>query len=189
MLPDKLGLSPSALLTQVRTTFLVILGRVPAVSSYLANADGLWQAVGASVIFTILISLYPAMTVTPVLFLISVLVQLIGVLLLLLLFYSTLRRADAVDKFLPFAVPFLWIENIQQLLGGLVQNIVVLTGDQSILILIMPTAIWTIYWLWRVGRDIVGKGGLMAAGFVAMSFIIDVALLALLQSRLPAAGG
>ena len=93
------------------------------------------------------------------------------------------------DKLLPFIVPFLWIENLQQLLGGIVQSLTVMTGDQTLMISILPVAVWTCYWLWRVGRDIVGKGGLVAAGFIAMSFMIDVSLLYMLQSRLPAIGG
>ena len=70
-----------------------------------------------------------------------------------------------------------------QLLGGIVQNLMVATGDHSMLILILPVAIWSIYWLWRLGRDIVGKGGGVAAGFVVMSFLIDLGLLVVLQSR------
>ena len=79
---------------------------------------------------------------------------------------------------------FLWIENFQQLLGGTIQNIVVITGDQSVMVLILLVAIWTCYWLWRIGRDIVGKGGWVAVGFIALSFLIDVALLYMLQARL-----
>ena len=59
----------------------------------------------------------------------------------------------------------------------------------TLMISILPVAVWTCYWLWRIGRDIVGKGGLVAAGFIALSFMIDVSLLYMLQSRLPAIGG
>ena len=71
---------------------------------------------------------------------------------------------------------------MQQLFGGTIQNIAVITGDQSVMVLIMGIAVWTCYWLWRIGRDIVGKGGWVAAGFIALSFMIDVVLLYMLQS-------
>jgi len=60
----------------------------------------------------------------------------------------------------------------------------VLSGDPSMLVLILPVAIWSIYWLWRLGRDVIGKGGAAAAGFVMLSFLIDSGLLVLLQSRI-----
>ena len=104
--------------------------------------------------------------------------------LLVLVFDIFLKAIGRPAKFLPFAVPFLWIENLQQLLGGIIQNIVVITGDQSVMVLILLVAIWTCYWLWRIGRDIVGKGGWVAAGFIALSFVIDVVLLYMLQARL-----
>ena len=63
-----------------------------------------------------------------------------------------------------------------------------MTGDQTVLILILPLAIWTIYWLWRLGRDIIGKGGGVAAGLVMLSFMIDLGLLLVLQSRVGGAG-
>ena len=65
--------------------------------------------------------------------------------------------------------------------SGVIQNIVVITGDQSVMVLILVIAIWTCYWLWRIGRDIVGKG-LGGCWFIAMSFVIDVTLLYMLQT-------
>ena len=178
------NLSPSALMAVVRLTLLVLLGRRPATGSFDASTKGLWQAIAASVIFTILVTLYPAVEAAPGLFLSAIILQFIGIILLLLVFDVFLKALDRSAKFLPFAVPFLWIENIQQLLGGIVQNLVVITGDPSVMVLILVIAIWTCYWLWRIGRDIVGKGGLVAAGFIALSFVIDVILLYLLQARL-----
>ena len=178
------NLSPSALLTVVRVTILVLLGRRPAVGSFDASPQGLWQAILASLIFTILVTIYPALDSAPGLFVSALLLQFIGIILLVLLFDFFLKSIERPSKLLPFVVPFLWIENLQQLLGGIVQNLVVMTGDQSVMVLILVIAVWTCYWLWRIGRDIVGKGGWLAAGFIAISFAVDVILLYALQSRL-----
>ena len=75
------------------------------------------------------------------------------------------------------------IENVQQLFGGIVQNLVILTNDHTILLMILPLAIWTCYWMWRIGRDIVGKGGFLAAAIVGLSMMVDVCLLFAVQSR------
>ena len=45
------NLSPLALLAMVRLTLLVLLGRRPAIGSFDASPQGLWQAICASVIF------------------------------------------------------------------------------------------------------------------------------------------
>ena len=178
------SLSPSALIGMVRVTLMVLFGRRPAIGSFNTSPQGLWQAVASSVIFTILVTIYPALEATPRLFISAIILQFIGIMLLVLVFDIFLKAIDRPAKFLSFAIPFLWIENLQQLLGGIIQNIVVITGDQSVMVLILLVAIWTCYWLWRVGRDIVGKGGWVAAGFIALSFVIDVALLYMLQARL-----
>ena len=183
------NLSPSSLFALIRVTLLVMLGQKPAIGSYDTSPAGVWQAIAASIVFTLLVTIYPGLEATLSLFFAALLLQLIGVVMLVLLINLLLKALGRPDKLSPFIVPFLWIENLQQLLGGIIQNIVVITGDQSVMVLILLVAIWTCYWLWRIGRDIVGKGGLAAAGFIAMSFMIDVSLLYMLQSRLPAMGG
>ena len=102
---------------------------------------------------------------------------------MLLLMHMILRAVDRPQKFLPFAVPFLWIENVQQLFGGMIQNLVIFTSDHTILLLILPLAVWTCYWMWRIGRDIIGKGGFLAAALVGLSMMVDVTLLFAVQSR------
>ena len=179
-----LDLSPLTLFALLKTTLRVMLGRQPVVGSYDLSPAGLWQAVAASILLAILASFYPGLTASAWLFVTSIIVQLIGVMLLLLMFNLLLQRLGCADRFLAFSIPFLWIENLQQLIGGAVQNLMVLSGDPSMLVLILPVAIWSIYWLWRLGRDVIGKGGAVAAGFVMLSFLIDSGLLVLLQSRI-----
>ena len=177
------NLSPSSLLALIRVTLLVMLGRKPAIGSYDTSPAGVWQAIAASIVFTLLVTIYPGLEATPNLFFAALLLQLIGVVMLVLLINLLLKALGRPDKLLPFIVPFLWIENVQQLLGGIIQNLVIVTNDHTILILILPLAVWTCYWMWRIGRDVVGKGGFLAAAFVGLSMMVDVTLLFVVQSR------
>ena len=142
-----------------------------------------WLIFAFVMIFTFLVTIYPGVGSSLSLFAATFIAQFIGVVLMLLLMHMILRAIDRPQKFLPFAVPFLWIENVQQLLGGIIQNLVIVTNDHTILILILPLAVWTCYWMWRIGRDVVGKGGFLAAAFVGLSMMVDVTLLFVVQSR------
>jgi hypothetical protein len=177
------ALAPSILLAKIATSLRVMAGRQPVAGSFGNDADALWQAIGAAMIFTFLVTIYPAMGASWSLFLATFIAQFIGIILLLLLVQLILQAIGRPAKFLPFAVPFLWVENVQQLFGGLVQNLVILTDDQTMLMLILPLAIWTCYWMWRIGRDVIGKGGFLAATLVALSMMVDVTLLFAVQSR------
>ena len=53
------NLSPSALIGMVRVTLMVLCGRRPAIGSFDTSPQGLWQAVASSVIFTVLVTIYP----------------------------------------------------------------------------------------------------------------------------------
>ena len=177
------GLSPKILLGQIAISLRVMAGRQPLAGSFVTDASALWQAIGAGMIFTLLVTAYPGVGSSLSLFAATFIAQFIGVVLMLLLMHMILRGVDRSQKFLAFAVPFLWIENVQQLFGGIIQNLVILTSDHTILLLILPLAVWTCYWMWRIGRDIIGKGGLLAAALVGLSMMVDVTLLFALQSR------
>ena len=177
------GLTPQILIEKISVSLRVMAGRQPIVGSFTLNSDGLWQAVVAGMIFTLLVTIYPGVGSSLSLFAGSFIAQFIGVILLLLLINMILQAVGRPQKFLPFSVPFLWVENIQQLFGGIVQNLVILTNDHTILLMILPLAIWTCYWMWRIGRDIVGKGGFLAAAIVGLSMMVDVCLLFAVQSR------
>ena len=86
-------------------------------------------------------------------------------------------------------MPFLWIENVQHLFSGLVQNLVIVTGDTTLLILITPLIFWSVYWLWRVGRDQLGRGGWFATGLLFMSFMIDAVMFMFVQNRVQLPAG
>ena len=177
------GLSPKILFGQIAVSMRVMAGRQPIAGSFGSSPPELWQAIGAGMIFTLLVTIYPGVGSSLSLFTATFIAQFIGVVLMLLLMHMILRAVGRPQKFLPFAIPFLWIENVQQLLGGVIQNLVIFTSDHTILLLILPLAVWTCYWMWRIGRDVIGKGGFLAAALVGLSIIVDVTLLFAVQSR------
>ena len=176
-------LTPQILLGKIAVSLRVMAGRQPVAGSFATDSDALWQAIAAGMIFTLLVTIYPGVDSSFSLFAGTFIAQFIGVILMLLLSNRILQAVGRSQKLLPFAVPFLWIENVQQLFGGIIQNLVLVTNDHTILLLILPLAIWTCYWMWRIGRDVVGKGGFLAASFVGLSMIVDVSLLFVIQSR------
>ena len=177
------GLSPQILLGQIAVSLRVMVGQKPLAGSFGEDAPALWQAIGAGMVFTLLVTIYPGVGSSMSLFAATFIAQFIGVVLMLLLMQMILRGVGRPQKFLPFAVPFLWIENVQQLFGGMIQNLVIFTSDHTILLLILPLAAWTCYWMWRIGRDVIGKGGFLAAALVGLSMMVDVTLLFAVQSR------
>ena len=177
------SLSPQILLGQIAISLRVMAGRQPLAGSFGADAPALWQAIGAGMVFTLLVTIYPGVGSSLSLFVASFIAQFIGVVLMLILMHIILRAVSRPQKFLPFAVPFLWIENVQNLFGGMIQNLVILSSDHTILLLILPLAVWTCYWMWRIGRDVIGKGGFLAAALVGLSMMVDVTLLLAVQSR------
>jgi hypothetical protein len=52
------SLSPGRLMDLVKQTLLVMLGRRPFSGTYAFDAAAVWQAIWASVIFTLVVSLY-----------------------------------------------------------------------------------------------------------------------------------
>ena len=130
------GLSPQILLGKIADSLRVMAGRQPLAGSFGVDSAALWQAIGAGMIFTFLVTIYPGVGSSLSLFAATFIAQFIGVVLMLLLMHMILRAIGRPQKFLPFAVPFLWIENVQQLFGGLIQNLVILTSDHTILLLI-----------------------------------------------------
>ena len=177
------SLSPQILLSQIAISLRVMAGRQPLAGSFGADAPALWQAIGAGMVFTLLVTIYPGVGSSLSLFVATFIAQFIGVLLMLILMHMILRAVSRPQKFLPFAVPFLWVENVQNLFGGMIQNLVILSSDHTILLLILPLAVWTCYWMWRIGRDVIGKGGFLAAALVGLSMMVDVTLLLAVQSR------
>ena len=177
------GLSPQILLGQIAVSLRVMAGRQPLAGSFGVDASALWQAIGASMVFTFLVTIYPGCGACVSLFAATFIAQFIGVVLMLLLMQMILRSVGRPQKFIPFAVPFLWIENVQQLFGGMIQNLVILTSDHTILLLILPLAGWTCYRMRRIGRDVIGKGGFLAAALVGLSMMVDVTLLFAVQRR------
>jgi hypothetical protein len=171
-----------------KRTLLVMLGRRPISGSYAFDAPAVWQAIWASVIFTFIVSVYPGLRTGIGVLAANLILQLVAVVLMVLLFATILRGAGLSDRLFAFTVPFLWVENVQHLVGGLVQNLVIVSGDATMLVLITPLIFWTVYWLWRIGRDQLGRGGWFATGLLFLSFVIDAGLFMFVQSRVQIPG-
>lgn len=171
-----------------KRTLLVMLGRRPISGSYALDAPAVWQAIWASVIFTFIVSVYPGLRTGIGVLAANLILQLVAVVLMVLLFATILRGAGLSDRLFAFTVPFLWVENVQHLVGGLVQNLVIVSGDATMLVLITPLIFWTVYWLWRIGRDQLGRGGWFATGLLFLSFVIDAGLFMFVQSRVQIPG-
>jgi hypothetical protein len=171
-----------------KRTLLVMLGRRPISGSYVFDAPAVWQAIWASVIFTFIVSVYPGLRTGIGVLAANLILQIVAVVLMVLLFAAILRGAGLADRLFAFTVPFLWVENVQHLVGGLVQNLVIVSGDATMLILITPLIFWTVYWLWRIGRDQLGRGGWFATGLLFLSFVIDAGLFLFVQSRVQVPG-
>mgnify|MGYP003312725148 FL=1 len=103
------NLSPSSLFALIRVTLLVMLGRKPAIGSYDTSPAGAWQAIAASIVFTLLVTIYPGLESTPNLFFAALLLQLIGVVMLVLLINLLLKALGRPDKLLPFILSLIHI--------------------------------------------------------------------------------
>lgn len=178
-----LSLAPRVLLIYIARGLLVMLGRVKMTDAFALNATGLWQALWASVLLTFLVSAYPAFTLSGSLLLANLVIQVVAMTTMVLVFIGFLERAGFGDRIFAYLVPFMWIENVQLLFSGLVQNLIVVSRDTGMMILVAPIVFWSIYWLWRVGHDQLDKRGWLATGLLMMSFFINAGLSMFFQNR------
>lgn len=177
------SLAPRVLLIYIARTLLVMLGRVKMNDVFMLNTTGLWQGLWASVVITFLVSAYPAFSLNGSLLLANVLIQIVAITTMVLIFIGFLQRKGFGDRTFAYLVPFIWIENVQLLFSGLIQNLIVVSRDTGLMILVAPLVFWSVYWLWRVGYDQLDKRGWLAAGLLLMSFFINAGLSMFLQNR------
>ena len=168
-------ISPGAFVEMVKRTLLVMLGRRPFAGSYDASPDGVWQAIWASVVITTGIGISLKMTIAVgslVSYVLFELIQIIAVVLVL-----NAISAAAGDSTGPAAF---WCRFVAgkcaKPVFGLCLNSMVLTGDYTLGILFVGLGAWSIYWMWRAGQDILGRGGLFATGLLVMTYIIHLLL-------------
>ncbi|MDB3891888.1 hypothetical protein N9368_02105 [Alphaproteobacteria bacterium] len=184
------SLAPRVVFTYIGRTVLVMLGRLPMNAAYLMTPSGLWQAIWTSVIIAFVVSLYPVSGVGTGFLLAKVAAQIIAMALLSLLAMNVLTRMGLADKIFDYLVPFIWVQNVQYLAAGLAAYAMMLGGsDQMPIIFFGPLLVWTIYWLWRAGRDQIGRGGWVATGFLLLSLIVDSVVTFALLSRVHSAAG
>lgn len=177
-------ISPRVLLAYIVRTILVMLGRLPMNSAFLLTPQGLWQAIGASVVIAFLASVYPLAGGGLGLLVAKIAAQIIAVTAVSLLFMAVLKAMGLGDQEFALLVPFIWFENVQYLVGGLIAYGMLIVGSDQVPVLILgPFLAWTVYWLWRAARDQVGRGGWVATGFILLSVIVESGVTFTLFSR------
>lgn len=183
-------MAPRVLLAYIVRTVMVMLGRIPMNSAFLLTPQGLWQAIGASVVIAFLASVYPLAAGGLGLLVAKMAAQIIAITAMSLLFMAILKLMGLGDREFALLVPFIWFENLQYLVGGLIAYAMMLTGSEQLPVMVLgPLLAWTVYWLWRAGRDQIGRGGWVATGFVVLSVIIESGVTFTLLSRVHLAAG
>ena len=102
------GLSPQILLRKIADSLQVMAGRQPLAGSFGSDAAALWQAIGAGMIFTFLVTIYPGVGSSLSLFAATYIAQFIGVMLMLLLMQinQILKKlSKAINKSQPIPQP------------------------------------------------------------------------------------
>ena len=168
--------SPGAFIEMIKRTLLVMLGRRPVSGSYAADPDGVWQAIWASVVISVGIGVSLKMTVAVGNLVSYTLFELVQILAVVLVLNAIIRQRGLQPAACQFLVPFLWMVNVQSLFSAFALNSMVLTGDYTLGILFIALGAWSIYWMWRIGRDTLGQGGFFATGLLAVTYIIHLML-------------
>jgi hypothetical protein len=169
-------ISPGAFIEMIKRTLLVMLGRRPVSGSYAADPDGVWQAIWASVVISVGIGVSLKMTVAVGNLVSYTLFELVQILAVVLVLNAIIRQRGLQPAACQFLVPFLWMVNVQSLFSAFALNSMVLTGDYTLGILFIALGAWSIYWMWRIGRDTLGQGGFFATGLLAVTYIIHLML-------------
>lgn len=170
------ALSFSAVNDQLRRTFDYMLGKGPADKFFAHSNAGLWQALYVNWICAAALGLFPGAIQGPEAYALFVLTSVSSSLLYALLVYRVLQRMDLESVFLPFMVPYYWLNIMQIVVFAVVFLSAQATGIFAIQLIYIPLAIWLLYWLVRVARDQTGLGTLAAIGFLAGRVIVDIAL-------------
>lgn len=169
-------LHPRAVFAQMRRTLTMMMGRGKPNDLFLMNSDGLWQALWVNWICAALIGMAPGALLDLPGYILFILTSVVASLLYALLVFRILERIEKPDVFLPFMVPYLWLNIMQVALFGLVLIITQATGLMTLQYLYLPLAIWMLYWLIKVARDQTGLGLLFAVGFLAGRVLVDIVL-------------
>ena len=177
------SLSVARLADLVKRTLLVMFGRRPVSGTYVFDAPALWQAIWASMIFTLIVMMYPAISNGPMVLFTRLTVQLLAVVLTVLIFIRILNNSGLSNRIFAYLVPFLWVGNVHRLFGGAVENVIIITADLTYSVLLFGLFFWVVYWLWRIGRDQLGRDGWYATGLIFLSIVIDTGLQVFLMSR------
>ena len=107
-----------------------MFGKLSIDDAFQANIPGLWQALGIDV-FTFLVSVYPGIQNGLTLLFANMMMQMVAVLVMVFLFIAALRALQLEARMFAYIVPFLWIENVQHLFAGIIQNFVIVSANRN----------------------------------------------------------
>ena len=117
-MPASSGLSPQILLGKIADSLRVMAGRQPLSGSFDVDAAALWQAIGASMIFTFLVTIYPGVGSSLSLFAATFIAQFIGIVLMLLLMHMILCTIGRSQNFYPLPCHFYGLKMCNSCLAG-----------------------------------------------------------------------
>ena len=170
------SLQLSAFVAQMQRTFDYMLGKGPAEKFFSMNPAGLWQALYISWICAALLGFFPGAIPDWQAYILFILTSITSSLLYALLVLRVLVRMGHGAVFLPFMVPYVWMNIIQVVIFALIFVTATATGILAIQLLYVPLAIWLLYWLIKVAKDQTKLGTFAAVGFLAGRVLVDVVL-------------
>ena len=101
------SLSAARLTDLVKRTLMVMFGRRPVSGTYTLDAPAVWQAIWASMIFTVIVMIYPAITNGLMVLFTRLTVQLLAVVVTVLIFIRILNNSGLSNRIFAYLVPFL----------------------------------------------------------------------------------
>lgn len=170
------SLQLSAIMAQMRRTFDYMLGKGPAETYFSMTSAGLWQALYISWICAAILGVFPGAIPDWQAYLLFILTSITSSLLYALLVFRVLERMERGAVFLPFMVPYIWMNIIQVVIFAIIFLFATATGLLAIQLLYIPLAIWLLYWLIKVAKDQTKLGTLAAVGFLAGRVLVDIVL-------------
>lgn len=184
MSADNSPFSPRSMFSQFGATLEMMIGRRSIAATHAHDATGVWQAIAASLLVGILLMLFSPVIGGVAQFVGHVSTDFISTALAVLIFSEMLRGAGPEDRLFAFVVPFLWVHNVLKLLASIAQVLLFVTQQFLIFLLMLPILCWSMYWMWRVGRDQVGRGGRYAALLLFVFMTIGAVVQMLVLARL-----
>lgn len=176
--------SPRSLIALFGATIEMMLGRRSIDETHAHDSTGAWQAILASMITGSLLLLLPPLRGGVPQFVGHISAEFISLALAVIIFSAMLHSGGHQERLFAFVVPFVWVHNVFKLFTCAVQILQFVTQQLQIFLLLLPILCWCVYWMWRVGRDQVGRGGRYAAMLIFVFMTVEAVVGLLLLARL-----